>query len=493
VRSVSSSVGSGIFLAPLAALLAFGTLLTPAAAHADDPAAAVPHAPPLPVKVAQLANGLEVILHEDHRTPIAAVNIWYHVGSKDEAPGKSGFAHLFEHVMFQGSKHVPEDTYLRYLERAGATDANGATHTDRTAYYETVPSNRLELALWLESDRMGFLLAHVDGQTFAVQRDVVRNERRQNYESVAYGLVGSIVRAAVYPVGHPYHEPAIGNAHDLDTATLNDVRQFFVDWYLPRNAVLVIAGDIDPDKTMALVQKYFAPIASGDVPERRAVPAVVRTAETHLDVRAGVELGRTYVTWSTPAFFAPGDGELDLIARALAGGKSSRLYRRLVYDLRIAEDVTASQASSELGSMFEIVATAQPGHTPSELLAAIDAEMDKVRATPIADDELARAKTALVASRIFSLERVASQADLINTYTLYEPGAPEGHEMVGADLARYDAVTPATLRDAAARYLPAHARVVTFVTPTPGAPVCGELAAPSGATSAKSAPRKGSP
>jgi len=466
--SHSSPVGSGILLAWLVVHVGLAALFAPVA-HADD---VIAHAPPLPAKVAHLANGLEVLIHEDHRTPIAAVNLWYHVGSKDEAPGKSGFAHLFEHVMFQGSKHVPEDTYLRYLERAGATDANGATHTDRTAYYETVPSNRLELALWLESDRMGFLLAHVDGQTFAVQRDIVRNERRQNYESVPYGLVGSIVRAAVYPVGHPYHEPAIGNAHDLDTATLNDVRQFFIDWYVPRNAVLVIAGDVDPDKTMALVEKYFAPIASGDVPERRPATPVAPPGETHLDVRAGVELARVYVTWSTPAFFAPGDGELDLIARALAGGKSSRLYRRLVYELRIAEDLTASQASSELGSMFEIVATAQPGHTPQELLAAIDAELEKIRATPIADDELARAKTALVASRIFSLERVASQADLINTYALYEH-QPDG---IAADLARYEAATPTTLRDAAARYLPAHVRVVTFVTPTPGAPVCGELA-----------------
>ncbi len=475
VPSLSSLVGSGFVRASRVALVAFAAfaVLFAPPARAGDPIA---HAPPLPVKVAHLANGLEVVIHEDRRTPIAAVNLWYHVGSKDEAPGKSGFAHLFEHVMFQGSKHVPEDTYVRYLERAGATDANGATHTDRTAYYETVPSNRLELALWLESDRMGFLLAHVDGQTFAVQRDVVRNERRQNYESVPYGLVGSIIRAAMYPVGHPYHEPAIGNGRDLDAATVNDVRQFFRDWYVPRNAVLVIAGDVDPEKTMALVQKYFAPIASGDVPERRVVPPMeARQAETRLEVRAGVSQSRVYVTWSTPAFFAPGDGELDLIARALAGGKSSRLYRRLVYELRIAEDVSASQASSELGSMFEIVSTAQPGHTPRELLAAIDAEMEKIRATPIADDELTRAKTSMVSSRIFSLERVASQAELLNSYAQYEHVGDALSDALGKDLARYETATATALRDAAARHLPAHARVVTFVTPTPGAPVCGEL------------------
>ena len=469
-RTLSSRLCAGILLATLSASAVI--------ARAD---AAIAPTPPFPVRAVRLANGLRVLIHEDHRTPIAAVNLWYHVGSKDEAPGKSGFAHLFEHVMFQGSKHVPEDTYVRYLEHAGATDVNGATHTDRTAYYETVPSNRLELALWLESDRMGFLLAHVDGQTFAVQRDVVRNERRQNYESVPYGLVGSIVRAAMYPVGHPYHEPAIGNGRDLDTATLADVRQFFRDWYVPSNAVLVIAGDVDPEPTLALVEKYFGPIANGEAPARRAAPPVVLDAETHLDVHAGVPLARVYVTWSTPPFFAQGDAELDLVARALTGGKTSRLYRRLVYDLRIAEDVTSSQASSELGSMFEIVATAQPGHTQDELLAAIDAELGKLRTTPVEDDELARAKTARVASRIFSLERVASQADLVSTYELYAH-RPDG---LAEDLARYEVVTPTSLRDAAARFLPAHARVVTFVTPTPGAPVCGELAAPNSPAAAK--------
>jgi predicted Zn-dependent peptidase len=428
--------------------------------------------PALPVAVGRLPNGLEVILHEDHRVPIATINVWYHVGSKDEAPGRSGFAHLFEHVMFQGSKHVPEDSYMRYLERAGATDVNGATHTDRTAYYETVPSNRLELALWLESDRMGFLLPHVDGQTFAVQRDVVKNELRQSYESVPYGMVGSYIRAAVYPPGHPYHEPPIGNARDLDAATVGDVRAFFRQWYVPSNATLVIAGDIDPKKTMALVERYFAPLVGDRAPERRRVPFAAVAEEQRLDVRAGVDLARVYVTWSTPPFFAPGDGELDLLARILAGGKTSRLYKRLVYDLRIAEDVSASQSSAELGSMFEIVATAQPGHSNDEILKAIDDELARLRSSGVAEDELARAQTATVAERVFALERGATRANLLNVFAQYA----HRPDYLADDLARYRAATAASLKEVAVRWLPEHGRVVTQVTPARGAKVCGEIA-----------------
>jgi predicted Zn-dependent peptidase len=398
------------------------------------------------------------------------------VGSKDEAPGKNGFAHLFEHVMFQGSKHVPEDTYFRYLERAGATDINGTTHTDRTAYFETVPANRLELALWLESDRMGFLLNHVDQQTFAVQRDVVKNERRQNYENAPYGLVGQYVRAALYPPEHPYHDTTIGKPDDLDRATLDDVRAFFRAWYVPNNATLVVAGDIDGAKTLSLVEKYFGAIAKGRLPARRAVPEVALAREVRLDVNAGVELPRVYVTWPTPAFFAPGDGELDLVARVLTSGKTSRLYKRLVYDLQIAQDVTASQSSSQLASMFEIVATAKPGHTAEELRRAIDAEMAALRANGVEDAELARAKTITVSERIFEVEKDGARANLLNMYNQYV----RVPDYLGRDLARYEGATAQSLRDAARTYLPADKRIVTYVTPVKRAPACGELVASSG-------------
>jgi zinc protease len=425
----------------------------------------------LAVRTATLPNGLQVVLHEDHRTPIVAVNLWYHVGSKEEPPGRYGFAHLFEHVMFQGSKHVPEDTYFRYLERAGASNVNGTTNEDRTNYFETVPRNRLELALWLESDRMGFLLEHVDQQTFAGQREVVKNERRQNYENAPYGLVAQFVDEALFPPAHPYHHLTIGSPSDLDAATLEDIRGFFRTWYVPKNATLVVAGDIEPDATLVLVDKYFGPIPSGAPPERPVVTSTELTGETRLEVEAGVELGRVQVSWVTPAYFAPGDGELDLLARALTATKTSRLYKRLVYDDQIAQDVSAYQDSRQLTSKFEISATAKPGHTPDELLVAIDEELAKVRAAGIGDAELVRARTAVLAGEAFGLEAVGSRANTINTFVHYT-GDPA---FLPKDVARYESATVATVREAVRSHLGPGKRVVTFVRPTKGAPLAGRL------------------
>ena len=413
-------------LLALAFAASFGLASSPSPARAADPDASKIT---LGTSSTRLDNGLELVLHEDHRTPIVAVEVWYHVGSKDEAEGRHGFAHLFEHVMFQGSKHVPEDTYFRYLERAGASNVNGSTSQDRTNYFETVPKNRLDLALWLESDRMGFLLEHVDEQTFAGQREVVKNERRHNYENAPYGMVPRFVAEALYPKGHPYHLLTIGSPEDLDAATLDDVRQFFRTWYVPNNATLVIAGDIDPQATRALVDKYFGPIPKGPDPERVAVAgapvtAAPLTAEKRIEVEAGVELPRVVVTWPSPAFFAPGDADLDLLSRVLTGGKTSRLYKRLVYDMQIAESVMANQESAQLGSAFKVIATAKPGHTPEELLAAIDAELAKVRAASPSDAELARARATFLSREAFSLERVGTRADVISTYVHYlgDPG-----------------------------------------------------------------------
>ncbi len=419
----------------------------------------------------KLANGLEVVLHEDHRTPIVTVNVWYHVGSKDEAPGKNGFAHLFEHVMFQGSKHVPEDTYFRNLERVGATDINGTTDTDRTNYFETVPTSRLELALWLESDRMGFLLDHVDQLTFAGQRDVVKNERRQNYENSPYGLCGMFIREKLFPSDHPYHLLTIGTPKDLDAATLDDVKAFFRTWYVPNNATLVVAGDIDKAKTAQMIEKYFGPIPSRRLPERPAPLPSKLSSETRLAVAAGVELGRVYVSWPTPAYYAPGDGELDLVARVLSGNKTSRLYKRLVYDMQIAQDVSAHQASMQLGSVFEISATAAPGHTPEELLKVIDEELGTLKTGGVKDAELARAKTIILSSVVFDLERDASRANLLNTFNHYtgDPG------YLPRDLERYSKATPDAVKSAAVQHLPTDKRVVTIVTPTKGAPLAGQL------------------
>jgi predicted Zn-dependent peptidase len=455
------------FALPFLAFLAAGALL-PVGAHAADPEAAKIV---LPISQGRLQNGLTLVLQEDHRTPIVAVDVWYHVGSKDEEAGRQGFAHLFEHLMFQGSKHVPEDTYFRYLERVGASNVNGTTDSDRTNYFETVPKNRLELALWLESDRMGFLLDHVDEQTFAGQRDVVKNERRQNYENAPYGLVGQYMDEALYPASHPYHHLTIGSPQDLDSATLADVRRFFRTWYVPNNATLVIAGDIDPAATRALVEKYFGPIPGDAIAQRPPVPRVELAGEVRLEIEAGVELPRVVVSWPTPPFFAVGDAELDLLARALTSGKTSRLYKRLVYDDQIAQDVSASQGSRQLGSEFEIAATAKPGHTPEELLAAIDAELAKVRDQGITDAELSRSHAAFLSHDAFNLERVGARADTINSYAHYagDPG------YLPKDIARYDQATLAGVREAVRAWLPAERRVVGIVRATKGAPLAGRL------------------
>jgi predicted Zn-dependent peptidase len=460
-------------LLPVVASLLLGA---PADVAADTPPrATAPATAPLAVSLkatsTKLANGLEVIFDEDHRTPIVTVNVWYHVGSKDEAEHRNGFAHLFEHVMFQGSKHVPEDTYFRFLEKAGATSINGTTNTDRTNYFETVPANQLELALWLESDRMAFLLDHADEATFKSQREVVKNERRQNYENAPYGMVIAFMRAEVYPKDHPYHLLTIGSPEDLDAATFEDVKGFFRTNYVPNNATLVISGDFDRTKVAPLVEKWFGPIARGkDVPHRKPIKTT-HPGETRIDVEAGVELARAYVSWPTAEFFAPGDAELDLLSHILTGGKTSRLYKRLVYDLQIAQSVGASQQSSELGSVFEITATAKPGHTGDELLKVIDEELAKLRTGGVTDGELSRARTSIVADTLFDLERSSSRANRLNTYAHYA-GDPN---YLNKDVARTTSATTTSVADAARSWLKEKDRVVTIVTPNKAAPIAGKI------------------
>ncbi len=418
-----------------------------------------------------LDNGLTVLLHEDHTVSTVSVNVYYHVGSKDESPGKNGFAHLFEHVMFQGSKHVAEDTFFRHLEEVGASGINGTTNTDRTNYFETVPQNRLDLALWLESDRMGFLLDHVDQATFDSQREVVKNERRQNYENAPYGLVGQAIRVELFPATHPYHLLTIGSPKDLDAATLDDVKAFFRTHYVPNNASLVLAGDFEPSKALEAVKKYFGPIKSRPLPSRKAPIVTKLESVTKIDVSADVELARAYVTWPTPAFFSPGDSDLDLAARALTSGKTSRLYKRLVYDTQIAQNVFASQSSMELGSVFEIVATAKPGHTGDELLKIIDEELGALRDRGITPEELARAKVTTRADNIFGIERVSARANLLNTYFHYTGDA----NYFSNDLARSEVATIESVKNAVVTYLPEKGRIVTLVVPKKGSPIAGEI------------------
>ena len=418
-----------------------------------------------------LPNGLEVILDEDHRTPIVTVNVWYHVGSKDEAPHRNGFAHLFEHLMFQGSKHVPEDTYFKDLEKVGATSINGSTNLDRTNYFETVPANQLELALWLESDRMGFLLDHADQKTFESQRDVVKNERRQNYENAPYGFVAMEIFGQLYPVGHPYHLLTIGSPEDLDAATLDDVRAFFRTNYVPNNASLVISGDIDKAKTKALVDKYFGPIPKAPDVTHPTPALVTHPGETTVEMEGNVEQARVYINWPTPAFFQTGDSDLDLVGRVLSGGKTSRLYKKLVYDLQIAQSVAAYQASKELASNYEIVATAKTGHTAAELLQAIDEELATLRSGGVKADELARGKTTTTSDFIFGIEPSSQRGEQFNVYNHYT-GNPN---FLAQDLARTTNATTDSVLNAAKTYLKEHDRVITLVSPKKDAPIAGRV------------------
>jgi zinc protease len=418
--------------------------------------------PPLEVPYRQfrLANGLNVILHQDRSVPIATVNVWYHVGSASEKPGRTGFAHLFEHLMFEGSKHVPEGAFDTLLEGAGASN-NGSTTNDRTNYYVDLPSNALELALFLESDRMGYLLdtmspARVDGQ-----RDVVKNERRQSYENRPYGMASLEIDKLLWPEGHPYHWPVIGYMEDLTAASHTDVVEFFKKFYAPNNASLVIAGDIDYDRTKALVEKWFADIPGGAAVEPVAAPAAVLTGVKKQTLTDRVALTRLYLGWLTPALYAPGDAALDVASAVLAGGKNSRLYKRLVYDTQMAQDVFAMQQSAALGSSFMIVATARPGRTAAEMQTAIDEEVERLRRQPPDAREVQRAVNQIEASFYRRLERVSGKADQMNAY-YFAGGGPDSF---AEDLARYTSLSASDVQAAIVRWLPADRRVELIVEP----------------------------
>jgi zinc protease len=410
-----------------------------------------------------LDNGLDVLVHEDHGCPIVAVNIWYHVGSKDETPGRTGFAHLFEHLMFEGSQHYDRG-YFHPLQEAGAS-LNGSTNADRTNYWEVVPKNALELALWMESDRMGYLLPALTAAKFDNQRDVVLNERRQNYENRPYGLAGMALMSALYPPDHPYHWLTIGAADDLRAAKLDDVKAFFQKHYRPKNASIAIAGDVDTTEALVLVDDYFGEIdGGGDVAPFRAVKPAPPTAEIRLLHEDRVELPRLYLAWHSPALFAETDAELDLVADLLSSGKTSRLYRSLVYEHRIATEIAASQNSREAGGFFQVAATAAPGRTLAELDRAISAEIDAIATKGPVEAEMERALAQAEAHFIYRLQTVGGfggKSDQLNAYNVYlgDPGFFE------RDLARYRNVTADALKRAAAEWLRPDRRVALSVVP----------------------------
>jgi zinc protease len=430
------------------------TVIAFAVAQAGGPRITVPYTR------FSLPNGLDVILHEDHTVPSVAVNIWYHVGSAYEKPGRTGFAHLFEHLMFMGSKDVPEGKFDQWLEAAGG-DNNASTTTDRTNYYEDVPSNALDLPLFLESDRMGYLVDAMTPAKVDAQREVVKNERRQSYENRPYGLASILLSENLYPPTHPYHWPTIGSMADLGAASYQDVVDFFRTYYLPNNASLVIAGDIDPVKTRQKVEYWFSDIKAGKRVPPRSVPAAYLTMEKRVVQEDNVQLPRLYMAWLTPAEFAPGDAEMDLLASVLAGGKNSRLYRRLVYDLQIAQDVSAFQASLALCSTFRIIATARSGHALTEIERVIQEEIDRVKREPPSAHELARAVNQYEASFLDRLEDISGEADLLNAYVT-TTGNPD---YFNEDLSRYRAIDPEALSATADTWLRDDARVVLSIVP----------------------------
>jgi len=454
---------SGRFVAIICLLLA---ILLPSVgnAGAQKTIATANPLPQIQYQKFKLKNGLDVILYEDHRLPLVAVNIWYHVGPANERAGRTGFAHLFEHMMFEGSKHVGPKAHFRYLEAAGASDINGTTDFDRTNYFETLPSNQLELALWLESDRMGYLLGTLDREKLANQRDVVRNERRQSVENAPYGLVEEGLFHELFPPTHPYYADVIGSHQDIENARLNDVREFFRQYYTPNNASLAITGDIEPQHARQLAEKYFGSIPSGPpVPKIAAKPPLI-TSEKRETVSDTVELPRVYIGWVTPPIFTAGDAESDLLAQLLGGGKSSRLYKSLVYEKQIAQEVTVTNQSLLLGSVFEIQATCKPGIKPEELEKAINEELAKVREEGPSQSELDRARNVIVTRRIQGLERLGGfggVADTLNMYNHYlgDPG------YLPKDLARYNRATTRDLMRVANEELKPSASVVVYGVP----------------------------
>jgi zinc protease len=434
-------------------LLLIGTLLS----AADTPPLRVPYTE------FTLPNGLHVILHRDPSVPVVSVNVWYHVGSANERPGRTGFAHLFEHLMFEGSKNVREGAFDEWLEGAGGNN-NGSTNGDRTNYYIDVPANGLELALFLESDRMGYLLEPMTPERVNGQRDVVKNERRQSYENAPYGKAFLRLSELLYPPNHPYSWSTIGSMDDLSAASHEDVVTFFKTYYVPNNASLAIAGDIDVAETRRLVEKWFAEIPRGPDPPPIVAPAVSLTAVKKETLTDRVQLPRLYLAWPTPAVLAPGDAAMDIAASLLTGGKNSRLYKRLVYEMQIAQDVNAGQQSAALGSVFLITATARPGQTLEKIQQVIDEEIDKLRTAPPEEREMARAMNQIEGSFYRSMERVGGfggKADQLNAYYT-RTGMPDFFE---EDLARYRSQSAADVQSAVNRYLPKDRRVEMIVLP----------------------------
>lgn len=439
-----------------------GYLIAAAVAFVAASSAGAQQIPRLKFEKYTLPNGLEVILHEDHSTPIVSVNTWFKVGSGDEKPGRTGFAHLFEHIMFMGSQHVAVGDFDKLLESAGATN-NGSTTEDRTNYYENVPSNALPLALWLDADRMGYLLPTMDLAKLDLQRDVVKNERRQSYDNVPYGRADETILAALYPKSHPYSWPVIGSMTDLSAASLEDVKGFFRTYYAPNNATLSIAGDFNSAEVKRIVANYFGSIPRGPkLPARPSLPAVKVAKDTFLVLEDKVQLPRVFYTWPTVKEYNADEAPLDVLAAVLASDKNSRLYKRLVYELQTAQNVSAFQQSGRLAGVFQIDMLAKPGNKPADLDKVVREEVQKIINGGITARELERVKNSYRSqflNRLASIGGFGGKANLLNQYN-YGVGTPD---YVQQDAARYQRVTRADVQRVARKYLSTPKIVLTVV------------------------------
>src|SRR4249919_2938004 len=418
-RAAHHPFTTGALALALSVAIGGGAAFVPSTAHADAPAGAKVD---IPYETFTLPNGLRVIVHTDHKAPIVAVNIWYHVGSKDEPSGRTGFAHLFEHLMFNGSENHKGD-FFPPLETVGATDLNGTTNTDRTNYFENVPTTALDTALWMESDRMGHLVGAIDQPTLDEQRGVVQNEKREG-QNQPYGQVFDELSKLMYPQSHPYHHTTIGSMNDLNAASLEDVKNWFRTWYGPNNAVLVLAGDIDLATAKKKVTEFFGDIPAGPTMAQPKIDPARRTQSTRSTMEDQVPQTRIYRVWNVAEYGVPDLDRLQLFAQVLGGSKSSRLDKRLLFDDKLVDNVSAAVYGSQLGSNFIVRADVKQGVDEKNVEAAIDDEMKKLIAQGPTATELDQARTVFKAGFVRGIERVNGKADALAECATYtgDPG-----------------------------------------------------------------------
>lgn len=407
-----------------------------------------------------LPNGLKVILQQDRRAPLVATNLWYHVGSKNEVPGQTGFAHLFEHMLFQGSAHVGTNGHFQLVQEVGGT-ANGSTWYDRTNYFETLPAHHYERALWLESDRMGFLLPAMTQEKLDNQREVVINERRQRVDNQPYGRAFERVHELLYPAAHPYRWPVIGYVEDLEAATLSMVSDFFTRFYSPSNTVLTLAGDFDKAQALDRVAAYFGEIPAGPAVELPRPPQPTLAGVERDVLPDSVRLPRIYMAWHIPAFGSEDWYAVDLLSSALAAGKSSPMYEDLIYHRGLAQDVTLYATSTEASALLYLVATVRPGVEPADLEAAALEHLVRAAAVPLPEEHFVRSRNRLLATHYAELQTLERRADLISELTTYF----DDPWRILSELERYRSLTPEAVRQAAARWLDPGRRVVVTVVP----------------------------